>query len=139
MLQYQNLLTDILKNGVVEKNERTGTGTKKVFGRMLTFDLSKGFPLLTTKKMFTKGVIYELLWMISGNSNIRYLVTNGVNIWNEWPYQKYLKENNLEKKYPIYSQKWQDEKKFIDKMTSSPIKSGFSRTLLQKTPNTTKI
>ena len=120
MLQYQNLLADIIKNGSIEKNERTGTGTKKVFGRMLRFDLSKGFPILTTKKMYTKGIIHELLWMISGNSNIRYLVQNGVNIWNEWPYQNYLKANNLEKKYPIYSQKWLDEKaKFTDNIKSS--------------------
>jgi thymidylate synthase len=120
MLQYQNLLSDILKNGTIEKNERTGTGTKKVFGRMLTFDLSKGYPLLTTKKMFIKGIIHELLWMISGDSNIRYLVQNGVNIWNEWPYQNYLKANNLEKKYPIYSQIWLNEKvKFTDKIKLS--------------------
>jgi len=117
MLQYQNLLKDILENGVIEKNERTGTGTKKVFGRLLTFDLSKGYPLLTTKKMFTKGIIHELLWMISGNSNIRYLVQNGVNIWNEWPYQNYLKANRLEKKFPTYSKKWNEEKKrFIEKI-----------------------
>jgi len=120
MLQYQKLLADIIKNGIIEKNERTGTGTKKVFGRILTFDLSQGFPILTTKKMFTKGIIHELLWMISGESNIRYLVKNGVNIWNEWPYQNYLKDNNLEKKYPIYSQKWLDEKiKFVDNIISS--------------------
>jgi len=117
MLQYQNLLSDILKNGVIEKNERTGTGTKKVYGRMFRFDLSKGFPLLTTKKMFTKGVIYELLWMISGNSNIRYLVQNGVNIWNEWPYQNYITKNKFEKKYPIYGDKWLAEKeRFVEKI-----------------------
>ena len=117
MLQYQNLLSDILKNGVIEKNERTGTGTKKVYGRMLRFDLSCGFPLLTTKKMFTKGVIYELLWMISGNSNIRYLVQNGVNIWNEWPYQNYITKNKFEKKYPIYGDKWLAEKeRFVEKI-----------------------
>ena len=120
MLQYQELLSDILKNGVSEKNERTGTGTKKVYGRMLSFDLSKGFPLLTTKKMFTKGVIYELLWMISGNSNIRYLVQNGVNIWNEWPYQNYIKANKLERKFPMYSQKWLEEKeRFIENIKES--------------------
>lgn len=119
MLQYQKLLSDILENGVIEKNERTGTGTKKVFGRMLTFDLSKGYPLLTTKKMFVKGVIYELLWMISGNSNIRYLVQNGVNIWNEWPYQNYLKVTNSEKKFPKYTEEWLSEKeRFIEKIKS---------------------
>ncbi len=120
MLQYQNLLSDILKNGTIEKNERTGTGTKKVFGRLLTFDLSKGFPLLTTKKMFTKGIIYELLWMLSGNSNIQYLVQNGVNIWNEWPYQNYIRKNRLERKYPMYSKKWLEEKNnFIEKIKNN--------------------
>lgn len=90
---------------------------KKIFGRMLRFDLSEGFPLLTTKKMFTKGIIYELLWFIKGDSNIRYLVKNGVNIWNEWPFQNYLKENNLTKKYPMYSESWMKEKeKFIGKI-----------------------
>ena len=120
MLQYQKLLSDIIENGEIEKHERTGTGTKKVFGRILRFDLSKGFPLLTTKKMFTKGIIYELLWMISGNSNIRYLVQNGVNIWNEWPYQNYLKTNRLEKKFPMYSQRWLEQKEiFIEKIIGS--------------------
>src|SRR3972149_1792272 len=100
MVQYLNLLKDILNNGIKEGKERTGTGTLKVFGRMLRFDLSKGFPLLTTKKMFTRGIIHELLWFIKGDSNIRYLVSNDVNIWNEWPYQNYLKKNNLETRYP---------------------------------------
>ena len=117
MLQYQKLLKDILENGSIEKNERTGTGTIKVFGRMLRFDLSQGFPLLTTKKMFIKGIIHELLWFISGNSNIRYLVKNGVHIWDEWPFQKYLVKNKLDKKYPIYSKAWQEKKEeFIQKI-----------------------
>jgi len=117
MQQYLELMQDILDNGVEEKNERTGTGTIKVFGRMLRFDLSKGFPLLTTKKMFTKGIIYELLWFIKGDSNIRYLVQNGVNIWNEWPFQKYLKARGLTKKYPTYSEKWKEKKAdFVEKI-----------------------
>jgi thymidylate synthase len=117
MQQYLDLLSDILKNGVTEKEERTGTGTKKVFGRILRFDLQKGFPLLTTKKMFIKGITYELLWFIKGDSNIRYLVKNGVNIWNEWPYQKYLESKKLDKKYPKYSEKWNQEKeRFIEKI-----------------------
>lgn len=110
MKVYQELLQDILDNGVIEKNDRTGTGTKKVFGRQIRFDLSIGFPLLTTKKMFTKGIIYELLWFIKGDSNIRYLVKNGVNIWNEWPFQNYLKRKGLDKKYPMYSESWLKEK-----------------------------
>ena len=120
MIQYLNLLQDILDNGVIEKNERTGTGTKKLFGRMIKFDLSKGFPILTTKKMFTKGIIHELLWFIKGNSNIRYLVKNEVHIWDEWPYQNYLVKNNLNKKYPIYSDEWKKNKEdFIQKIIES--------------------
>ena len=120
MLQYQGLLKDILENGVIEKEERTGTGTKKVFGRMLRFDLQKGFPLLTTKKMFIKGITYELLWFIKGDSNIRYLVNNGVNIWNEWPYQKYLEIKKLDKKYVKYSDAWIAEKdKFIERIRTN--------------------
>ncbi len=106
---YLNLLKDVLDNGVKELNDRTGVGTLKVFGRMLRFDLSKGFPLLTTKKMFVRGIIYELLWFIKGDSNIKFLVDNGVNIWNEWPFQNYLKANNLESKYPIYSDEWKQK------------------------------
>lgn len=113
MQVYLDLLSDILKNGVVEKNERTGTGTKKVYGRMVRFDLSKGFPLLTTKKVFYKGIIYELLWFIKGDSNIRYLVRNGVNIWNEWPFQNYLNKKGLAKKYPTYSNEWKKEMKIF--------------------------
>jgi thymidylate synthase len=114
--EYLNLLKDILKNGIVSK-DRTGTGTKKVFGRLLKFNLADGFPLLTTKKMFTKGIIYELLWFIKGDSNISFLVENGVNIWNEWPFQKYLEANNLDKKYPKYSQKWKDKmQEFVEKI-----------------------
>lgn len=117
MVQYQELLKDILVNGISEKNERTGTGTKKVFGRMLRFDLSKGFPLLTTKKMFTKGIIHELLWFIKGDSNIGHLVLNGVNIWNEWPFQNYLKKNRLERKYPMYSDGWKKKiAEFVEKV-----------------------
>lgn len=116
--QYLDLLKDILKNGVVSK-DRTGTGTKKVFGRMLKFDLSSGFPLLTTKKMFIKGIIYELLWFIKGDSNIRFLVKNGVNIWNEWPFQKYLEKNKLDKKYPKYGNLWNEKmQEFVEKIKS---------------------
>ncbi|GIW63578.1 MAG: thymidylate synthase [Patescibacteria group bacterium] len=114
---YLNLLKDVLDNGVKELNDRTGVGTLKVFGRMLRFDLSKGFPLLTTKKMFVKGIIYELLWFLNGDSNIKFLVRNGVNIWNEWPFQNYLKANNLDSKYPIYSSGWKKQLKlFIEKI-----------------------
>jgi thymidylate synthase len=114
---YLDLLQDIIDSGVEETNERTGTGTIKVYGRMLRFNLEDGFPLLTTKRMFTKGIIYELLWFIKGDSNIRYLVKNGVNIWNEWPFQNYLKKNKLDRKYPTYSDRWKEKmQEFIEKI-----------------------
>lgn len=91
--QYLNLLDDIMENGV-RKEDRTGTGTVSVFGRQLRFDLSEGFPLLTTKKMFMKGIIYELLWFLQGSSNIKYLVDNNVHIWDDWPYRYYSQKAN---------------------------------------------
>ena len=88
MLQYQQLLRHVLGNGV-RKEDRTGTGTLSVFGYQMRFDLSEGFPLLTTKKLFTKAIIHELLWFLQGDSNIQYLCRNGVRIWDDWPYAKY--------------------------------------------------
>lgn len=90
MRQYLDLLQDIKDNGTV-KSDRTGTGTKSVFGRQMRFDLSEGFPAVTTKKLFLRGIIHELLWFLQGSSNIEYLVQNNVNIWNEWPFKAYLK------------------------------------------------
>lgn len=83
MKQYLELLKDVRENGAV-KTDRTGVGTRSVFGRQIRFDLSEGFPLLTTKKVFLKGVIHELLWFLKGDTNIKYLVDNGVHIWDEW-------------------------------------------------------
>ncbi|MNH50247.1 Thymidylate synthase [compost metagenome] len=89
MKQYLDLLEDIKTNGTI-KTDRTGTGTKSVFGRQLRFDLSQGFPAVTTKKLFLRGIIHELLWFLKGDSNIEYLVKNDVHIWDEWPYRAYL-------------------------------------------------
>ena len=98
MKQYLDLLRYIKENGI-EKSDRTGTGTKSVFGYQMRFDLSKGFPLLTTKKMFLRGIIYELLWFLKGDTNIKYLVDNNVHIWDAW-----ADENG--DLGPVYGKQW---------------------------------
>jgi len=116
MKQYLDLLRHLKDNGI-EKTDRTGVGTKSCFGYQMRIDLAKGFPLLTTKKVFLRGITHELLWFLSGSTNIKYLIENGVGIWNEWPFQTYLKTNNLEKEIPTYSEKWNKEfEKFIEKI-----------------------
>lgn len=91
MRQYLDLLQHIMETGKV-KTDRTGTGTKSVFGYQMRFDLSAGFPLMTTKKMFTRGIIEELIWFLNGDSNLKYLADRDVHIWDSWPYKAYLEQ-----------------------------------------------
>ena len=92
MKQYHDLVEHVLANGN-EKGDRTGTGTKSVFGYQMRFDLSEGFPMVTTKKLHLKSINYELLWFIKGDTNIKYLVDHDVNIWNDWPYDTFKKSD----------------------------------------------
>ncbi len=116
MKQYLELMQHILNKGE-KKADRTGTGTISVFGYQFRHDLSKGFPLLTTKKMYLRGIIHELLWFLQGNTNIQYLVQNKVRIWNEWAFQKYVEKNKLEKEFPMYSDAWKEKLQwFVDKV-----------------------
>jgi len=129
MKQYLDLCKKILEEGS-KKGDRTGTGTISYFGYQMRFDLSEGFPLLTTKRVHLKSIIHELLWFIKGDTNIKYLVDNDVRIWNEWPYQAFQKskdynnetieefaekiktDDEFAKKYgncgPIYGKQWRN-------------------------------
>lgn len=129
MKQYLELCQHVLDFGV-DKSDRTGTGTRSVFGYQMRFNLANGFPLLTTKRVYLKAIIHELLWFINGDTNIKYLVDNDVKIWNEWPYELFkksvdyrnesmdefvnkIKEDvDFAKKYgelgPVYGKQWRD-------------------------------
>ena len=98
MKQYLDLLEHVMQNGT-QKNDRTGTGTISVFGYQMRFDLSKGFPLLTTKKLHLRSIIHELLWFLMGETNIKYLTENNISIWNEW-----ADENG--ELGPVYGHQW---------------------------------
>ena len=98
MIQYLDLLKSVFDNGIIKK-DRTGVGTKSIFGWQMRFDLNKGFPLLTTKKLHIKSIVHELLWFVKGDTNIKYLNENGVHIWDDWADDK----GNLG---PVYGKQW---------------------------------
>ena len=140
MKQYLQFLEHILNVGI-KKEDRTQTGTISTFGYQMRFDLNQGFPLLTTKKVYLKAIIHELLWFISGSTNIKYLVDHDVKIWNEWPYERFKKSRDYQnetleefvlkvkedrefaQKYgelgPVYGYQWrhfENQDKFVDQL-----------------------
>ena len=127
MKQYLNLLNYVLENGV-QKEDRTGIGTKSIFGWQMRFDLQKGFPLLTTKKLHIKSIVYELLWFIKGNTNIKFLNENNVRIWDDWADEN----GDLGPVYGKQWRAWENKNKKVDQL-SDVIK------LIQKDRNSRRI
>lgn len=122
--QYLDLLKDILKNGTDKKDHNSGISLRSVFGRQIRFNLSQGFPLLTTKKMYWKGILYELFWFLKGMSNIKYLVDHNVHIWDDYPYKYYQRavEKGQEKEISKedFIQTITDDEKFAQKWGELP-------------------
>jgi thymidylate synthase len=116
--QYLDLMRDIMDNGTWKVSHSTGVKLKSVFGRICRYDLSQGFPLLTTKKVFSRGIIHELLWFLSGSSNIKYLVDNNVHIWDEWAFRKYEWAVKEDKAKPMtfeeFMEKAKSDPKFLE-------------------------
>lgn len=133
MKQYHDLLRDVLDHGS-RKDDRTGTGTLSLFGYQMRFDLNKGFPLLTTKKLHIKSIIYELLWFLQGSTNIKYLKDHGVTIWNEW-----ADENG--ELGPVYGKQWRSWQASVNENVNSKTIDQISQVIAQikKNPDSRRL